>query len=43
VEAMKIVVDDPFFVEKVAEYELVRFNPTASDPRFAPFLGGAAS
>jgi uncharacterized protein YciI len=43
VEAMKIVVDDPFFTEKVAEYEVIRFNPTKHDPRFAPFLGGAAS
>ena len=43
VEAMKIVVDDPFFSEKVAEYEVFRFNPTKHDPRFAPFVGGGAS
>jgi uncharacterized protein YciI len=41
VEAMKMIVDDPFFVEKVADYELVRFTPTKHDPRFAPFLNAA--
>jgi uncharacterized protein YciI len=43
VEAMKIVVEDPFFTEKVAHYELVRFNITRSDPRFAAFVEGAAA
>ncbi len=38
VEAMKLVVDDPFFTEKVAEYEVIRFAPTMHDPRFAPFI-----
>lgn len=42
VEAMKIIVEDPFFIEKVAEYEVIRFNPTWHDPRFAPFIEGAA-
>jgi len=42
VEAMKIIVEDPFFTEKVAEYEVIRFNPTHHDPRFAPFVDGAA-
>jgi uncharacterized protein YciI len=41
VEAMKIVCEDPFFVEKVADYELIRFTPTRHDPRFAAFLDGA--
>ena len=41
-EAMKIVVEDPFFTEKVADYELIRFTPTQHDSRFAPFLDGAA-
>ena len=43
VEAMKIVVEDPFFTEKVAHYELVRFTITRSDPRFAAFVEGAAA
>ena len=42
-EAMKIIVEDPFFTEKVADYELIRFTPTKHDPRFAPFLDGAAA
>ena len=37
-EAMKIVVDDPYFAHKVAEYEVVRFTPNKWDPRFAPFV-----
>jgi uncharacterized protein YciI len=41
VEAMKIVCEDPFFTEKVADYELIRFTPTKHDPRFAPFMDGA--
>ena len=43
VEAMKIVVEDPFFTEKVAHYELIRFEVTRSDPRFAAFVEGAAA
>jgi uncharacterized protein YciI len=42
VEAMKIVVEDPFFTEKVAHYELIRFDITRSDPRFAELVEGAA-
>ena len=42
VEAMKIIVEDPFFTEKVAEYEVIRFTPTKHDPRFEPFVAGAA-
>lgn len=41
-EAMKIIVEDPFFTEKIADYELIRFTPTKHDPRFAPFLRAAA-
>ncbi len=41
-EAMKIVVEDPFFTEKVADYEVVRFTPTRHDPRFAAFVPAAA-
>lgn len=43
VEAMKIVVEDPFFIEKVAHYEVVGFTITRSDPRFAAFVEGAAA
>lgn len=43
VEAMKIVVEDPFFTEKIAEYEVIRFTPTRNDPRFAAFVDGANS
>ncbi|HEX8694849.1 MAG TPA: YciI family protein [Longimicrobium sp.] len=39
-EAMKIVCEDPFFTEKVAEYEVVRFTPTRHDPRLAGLAGG---
>ena len=42
-EAMKIVVEDPYFTEKIADYELVRFEVTRSDPRFAAFVEGAAA
>jgi uncharacterized protein YciI len=42
-EAMKIIVEDPYFIQKVADYELIRFTPTRHDPRFAPFLDGAAA
>ena len=42
-EAMKIVVEDPFFTEKVADYEVVRFTPTRHDPRFAAFAPAAAT
>lgn len=42
-EAMKIVVEDPFFTEKVAEYEVVRFEPTRADARFAALVEGAAA
>jgi uncharacterized protein YciI len=38
VEAMKRMVDDPFFEHGVAEYEAIRFKPTRHDPRFAAFL-----
>ncbi|HYJ80367.1 MAG TPA: YciI family protein [Longimicrobiaceae bacterium] len=41
-EAMKIVVEDPFFTHKVAEYELVRFTPNRYDPRFAAFVDSSA-
>lgn len=40
VEAMKIVCEDPFFTQKVAHYELIRFTPTRHDPRFAAFGDG---
>ena len=42
-EAMKIVVEDPFFSEKIADYDVIRFTPTKHDPRFAPFLAGAGA
>ena len=42
-EAMKIVVEDPFFSEKVADYELIRFDVSRSDPRFSAFVQGAAA
>ena len=42
-EAMKIVVEDPFFTEKVAEFELIRFDVDRSDPRFSAFVQGAAA
>jgi uncharacterized protein YciI len=43
VEAMKRLVDDPFFEHGVAEYEAIRFRASRHDPRFAPFLGDSAS
>lgn len=42
-EAMKIVVEDPFFSEKVADYEVVGFTVARGDPRFAAFVQGAAA
>jgi uncharacterized protein YciI len=42
-EAMKIVVDDPFFTEKVADYEVIRFTPTRSHPNLAALLEGVAA
>ena len=37
-EAMKIIVEDPFFTQKIADYELIRFTPTKHDPKFAAFV-----
>lgn len=42
-EAMKIIVEDPYFTEKVADYEVIRFAPTRGDPRLAAFVEGAAA
>jgi uncharacterized protein YciI len=42
VEAMKRMVDDPFFEAGVAEYECIRFKPVKHDPRFAPFMPAGA-
>lgn len=33
-----ILHEDPFFIHKVAEYEIVEFTPTKCDPRFESFL-----
>ena len=33
-----IVKEDPFYINKVAEYEIVEFTPTKWDPRFAGFI-----
>lgn len=38
VDAMKLVCDDPFFENGIAEYDVIRFNPIHYDPRFAPFI-----
>ena len=43
VEATKMICDDPFFENGIAEYEVIRFSPVRSDPRFAPFLPQAAT
>lgn len=42
-EVSKIVADDPYFENGVAEYDAVRFVPAQHDPRFAPFLAGTAA
>jgi uncharacterized protein YciI len=42
VEAMKRLVDDPFFEHGIAEYEAIPFKPNKHDPRFAPFMDGQA-
>ncbi|HEU0051938.1 MAG TPA: YciI family protein [Longimicrobium sp.] len=41
VEAMKIVADDPYFERRIADFDVIQFDPVKSDPRFAPFLGTA--
>lgn len=33
-----IAKDDPFVVQKVAQYELIEFNPSMCDERFKTFL-----
>ena len=38
VEAMKIVVEDPFFSEKVAEYEVICFAPTRAAEAFEAYV-----
>lgn len=37
-EVQRIIADDPFFVDGVATYEAVRFQPVKYDPAFAPFI-----
>lgn len=41
-EAQKIIADDPFFVDGVATYEAIRFQPVKYDPAFAPFIYAAS-
>lgn len=41
-EVQKIVADDPFFVDGIATYEVVRFQPVKYDPAFAPFIDSAS-
>jgi uncharacterized protein YciI len=43
VEATKLIVDDPYFENGVAEYDVIRFNPNRHDPRFAAFMPQAAA
>jgi uncharacterized protein YciI len=43
VEAMKRLVDDPFFENGIAEYEAIRFRPTKHAPQFAAFLPAGAA
>lgn len=37
-ELWNILKEDPFYINKVAEYEIVEFTPTKWDPHFASFI-----
>jgi len=37
-EVEKIVSEDPFFINKVASYEIIEFIPTKFDEHFSPFM-----
>ncbi|MDR0269073.1 YciI family protein [Paenibacillus sp.] len=36
----EILKEDPFYINQVAEYELIKFTPTKYDDRFSPFING---
>ena len=37
-EVIKIILEDPFHQNGLADYELIEFTPTKCDERFRPFL-----
>ncbi len=37
-ELEKIVSQDPFYINQIAEYEIVEFKPTKYDAAFKPFI-----
>lgn len=37
-EAEKIVSEDPFFIQKIAKYEIIEFIPTKCDEKFKTVL-----
>jgi uncharacterized protein YciI len=37
-EVKQIINEDPFHVNKIAEYEIIEFTPTKFDPRFSVFV-----
>ncbi|WP_326943020.1 hypothetical protein [Aneurinibacillus migulanus] len=37
-EIQTIIKEDPFFINKIAEYELIEFTPTKYDENFKVFV-----
>ncbi|MFJ3390545.1 YciI family protein [Lysinibacillus sp. NPDC086135] len=34
----EMIEEDPFYKNKIAEYELIKFSPTKFDEKFSPFI-----
>lgn len=37
-EIRSIISEDPFYIRKIAEYEIIEFTPTKYDPEFKYFI-----
>jgi uncharacterized protein YciI len=37
-ELEQIITEDPFCIQKIADYDVIEFTPTKFDARFGPFI-----